>query len=28
MVCEGKARLIQLPDHGVNKIVTHMGKEG
>ena len=26
VVCDGKAKLTQLPDHGETKIVTHQGK--
>lgn len=26
VVCEGKARLTELPTHGETKIVTHQGK--
>jgi hypothetical protein len=26
VVCEGKAKLTELPDHGETKIVTHQGK--
>lgn len=26
VVCDGKARLTQLPDHGETKIITHQGK--
>lgn len=26
VVCDGKARLTQLPEHGETKIVTHQGK--
>ena len=26
VVCDGKARLTELPDHGETKIVTHQGK--
>ncbi|WP_153124643.1 XtrA/YqaO family protein [Peribacillus tepidiphilus] len=26
VVCDGKARLTQLPEHGETKIITHQGK--
>ncbi|XQY90659.1 XtrA/YqaO family protein [Metabacillus sp. HB246100] len=26
VVCDGQARLTELPDHGETKIVTHQGK--
>ncbi|WP_102274938.1 XtrA/YqaO family protein [Cytobacillus massiliigabonensis] len=26
VVCDGKARLIELPIHGETKIITHLGK--
>jgi hypothetical protein len=26
VVCEGKAKITKLPDHGETKIVTHQGK--
>jgi hypothetical protein len=26
VVCDGKAKLTKLPDHGETKIVTHQGK--
>jgi hypothetical protein len=26
VVCDGKARLTLLPEHGLTKIVTHQGK--
>ncbi|MFF2449350.1 XtrA/YqaO family protein [Neobacillus sp. NPDC058068] len=26
VVCDGKARLTELPEHGETKIVTHQGK--
>lgn len=26
VVCEGKARITELPSHGETKIVTHQGK--
>lgn len=26
VVCEGRARLTELPSHGETKIVTHQGK--
>lgn len=26
VVCEGKAKLTELPPHGETKIVTHQGK--
>lgn len=26
VVCDGKARLTQLPMHGETKIITHQGK--
>ncbi|MGE8207663.1 XtrA/YqaO family protein [Heyndrickxia sp. NPDC080065] len=26
VVCDGKARLTPLPEHGETKIVTHQGK--
>ncbi|HHY74054.1 MAG TPA: hypothetical protein GX497_12710 [Bacillus bacterium] len=26
VVCDGKARLTELPPHGETKIVTHQGK--
>ena len=26
VVCDGKARLTELPNHGETKIITHQGK--
>jgi NAD kinase len=26
VVCDGKARLTSLPEHGETKIITHQGK--
>lgn len=26
VVCDGKAKLTQLPEHGETRIVTHQGK--
>lgn len=26
VVCDGKAKLTELPEHGETKIVTHQGK--
>ncbi|MEC1744137.1 XtrA/YqaO family protein [Schinkia azotoformans] len=26
VVCDGKARLTKLPEHGETKIITHQGK--
>ncbi len=26
VVCDGKARLTELPEHGETKIITHQGK--
>ncbi|MFB5283899.1 XtrA/YqaO family protein [Peribacillus sp. Hz7] len=26
VVCDGKARLTRLPEHGGTKIITHQGK--
>lgn len=26
VVCDGKAKIAELPDHGETKIVTHQGK--
>ncbi|RAS75716.1 XtrA/YqaO family protein [Priestia endophytica] len=26
VVCEGKAKLTELPQHGETKIITHQGK--
>jgi hypothetical protein len=26
VVCDGKAKVTKLPDHGETKIVTHQGK--
>jgi NAD kinase len=26
VVCDGKARITTLPDHGETKIITHQGK--
>ncbi|WP_157827590.1 XtrA/YqaO family protein [Niallia nealsonii] len=26
VVCNGKAKLTQLPEHGETKIITHRGK--
>lgn len=26
VVCDGKARLTNLPEHGETKIITHQGK--
>ncbi|MEH7521994.1 XtrA/YqaO family protein [Bacillus sp. JJ1503] len=26
VVCDGRARLTELPEHGETKIVTHQGK--
>lgn len=26
VVCDGKAKLTELPDHGETKIITHQGK--
>jgi NAD kinase len=26
VVCDGKARLTDLPEHGETKIITHQGK--
>ncbi|USK61317.1 XtrA/YqaO family protein [Peribacillus asahii] len=26
VVCDGKARLTRLPEHGETKIITHQGK--
>jgi Phage-like element PBSX protein XtrA len=26
VVCDGKAKITKLPDHGETKIVTHQGK--